>query len=45
MLNNTESKKWGMNSMAKKQEVQTPKRRKRFDRYEKYTAGVVLKRD
>lgn len=44
MLNNTESKKWGMNSMAKKQEVQTPKRRKSFDRYEKYTAGVVLKR-
>ena len=44
MLNNTVSKKWGMNNMKKEQVVQTPKRRKSFDHYEKYTAGVVLKR-
>ena len=30
--------------MKKEQVVQTPKRRKSFDHYEKYTAGVVLKR-
>lgn len=30
--------------MKQHQEIQTPKRRKSFDRYEKYTAGVVLRR-
>lgn len=43
-MNNTKFKKWGKNKMAKNAINQTPNRKKSFDRYQKYTAEVVLKR-
>ncbi len=44
IMNNTKFKKWGKTKMVKNTINQTPNRKKSFDCYQKYTAGVVLKR-